>query len=291
MHSLSASTPSRPVAGLLAALHLAPRQAHKALTLWPLLREAHAPLPPAASCAPLAAAVDRGDCIIEDATGGAPCPRVRLDNLGRKPVLVVAGDELRGFADSWRARKSCLVAAGGRVVLDAALARERPRQRAVEIAEILESFHTLENQVGFVAAIGDEVAGLEYVASPALLRRLFARLLGAYAARAAGAAWRNEAGRRLDAMERRLRFSAPEPFLRALSRAHSWRAPSVGAGDALEIEGAGLCARALDAGGIVHLTATLDTGAAKRASLGRLRPALSSAPDGPFHRTVAIRPA
>lgn len=252
----SQRTPGQPVGDLLSGLHLAPRQAYKALTVWPLLREAGAASPGSCACVTtLAAAVDRGACVVEDASGAAASPRVRIENLGSKAILVTAGDEIPGAVRKWRALRSYLVAPGGHVVIDAALGCRAARRRPLDLADTLESFHTLEGQVGFVAAIGDDVVGLECLASPHLLRRLFARLLEAHAAEAARADWRAEEGGRLDAMERRLRFSAPEPFLRALSHSRCWRVPSVGMGQSLEAEGPGVAARALAAGPIVHLSA------------------------------------
>ena len=105
------------------------------------------------------------------------------------------------------------------------------------------------------------IVGLEAVASPALLRSLFPKLLRGYAIDAIDAALAADPSPPLRPGERRLRFAAPEPFLHALSRARCRKARSLGAGEDLRLEGPGVSACALDAGGIAHLTAFAETGA------------------------------
>lgn len=134
-------------------------------------------------------------------------------------------------------------------------------ERRTALADMLESFRPIEEQIGFVAAIDDEVVGLEAVASPALLRALFSKLLRAYAIDAIETKSANGPTPSQRALERRIRFAAPEPFLYALARAQCRRARSLGVGDDLRLSGPGVSACALDAGGIVHLTGFAETAA------------------------------
>ena len=316
------------VADLLASVHLAPRQAHKALTIWPLLRRPGAP--PAPDCISLSEALESGACVLDEVSEHGAVPHARLDNHGEKAVLVIFGEELLGAKQNRIANASFLVAPATSVVLDVSCVEHgrwsRPanarfrageqivshkirqkmhakvafsvassgrfdadqhevweqvakrvegaqaesrsgayqdytRKRTSDLARVLDSFHTVEDQVGFVAAIGDEVVGLEAVASPALLRSLFPKLLRGYAIDAIDAALAADPSPPLRPGERRLRFAAPEPFLHALSRARCRKARSLGAGEDLRLEGPGVSACALDAGGIAHLTAFAETGA------------------------------
>ena len=243
------------VADLLASVHLAPRQAHKALTIWPLLRRPGAP--PAPDCISLSEALESGACVLDEVSEHGAVPHARLDNHGEKAVLVIFGEELLGAKQNRIANASFLVAPATSVVLDVSCVEHgrwsRPanarfrageqivshkirqkmqakvafsvassgrfdadqhevweqvakrvegaqaesrsgayqdytRKRTTDLAQVLDSFHTVEDQVGFVAAIGDEVVGLEAVASPALLRSLFPKLLRGYAIDAIDAA-------------------------------------------------------------------------------------------------------
>ncbi len=264
-----ASGLDHPVSDLLSTLHLAPRQAHKALTLWPLLRERGAQRPPTARCIPLVEALESGSARLDEVSDGGSAPHARLENRGERPVLVVFGEELLGARQSRTADASFLVAAGASVVLDRSgiehgrWARGKhglPRgQRGVsaDLFSVLESFHTVEEQVGFVAAIGDQIVGLEVVASPALLRALFGRLVRAHALDALDSAFVEDPidEKERAAVERVRCFQEPEGFLGALARAAFHRAPSIGVGNDLRLAGPGVAGCALEAGGIAHLSA------------------------------------
>jgi hypothetical protein len=261
-----------PVSALLSTLHLAPRQAHKALTLWPLLRESGAPQPPAARCLPLVEALECGSAFLDEVSDGGSVPHARLENRGERPVLVVSGEEILVARQSHIAKASFLVAAGACVVLDgsrvdrgrwaraASTGFRAGRRGASADLSVLESFHTVEEQVGFVAAIGDEIVGLEVVASPALLRALFGRLVRAHAIDALDSAFVEDPidEKERAAVERARCFQEPEGFLGALARAGFRRAPSAGIGNDLRLSGPGVAGCALEAGGIAHLTAFAD---------------------------------
>jgi hypothetical protein len=321
---LSAVASDHSIAELLGSLLLAPRQAHAALTLWPLLRTG-AGGPAAPECATLAEALEAGSATLDEASAEGFVPHACIENRGKRPVLILFGEELIGAMQNRVANASFLVASGARVVLDVScvehgrwsrrsgarfrageqvvshdLRRKMQRKvaRAVamggrfeadqtevwdevasritgaqalsasgayqdytaarerDVAPFLESFCTVEHQVGFVAAIRDTVVGLEAVATPALLRKLFGRLLRGYAVDALDP---SIASRPRGAARRSLHaFRKPEPFLHALARARCVRRPSLGMGNDLRLEGKGVSGCALEAGGIVHLTAFAD---------------------------------
>lgn len=122
--------------------------------------------------------------------------------------------------------------------------------RARDLREIVAAFRPLPGQVGFVAAIGDEIVGAEIVGHPAVFASVFDRLLRAYAIDAVDASFVRRAE-----PDRTPRFDAPEPFLAALGAASGTVAPSLGLGQDLRLEGGGVCGCALVAGEVVHLTA------------------------------------
>jgi hypothetical protein len=107
--------------------------------------------------------------------------------------------------------------------------------------------------VGFVAAIGDGVVGIEAIGSPRTFEQSFRALLRAYAIDAVDASLVNE----LDESVVRggPQFDAPEPFLEALARAPFTTGPSLGAGADLRLEGPAVTGCALAHEGLVHLNA------------------------------------
>jgi len=327
-----------PVHGLLAGLRLAPRQAHGALSLWPLTRGRWQPPPTLAGCRTLPAALSAGDAWLDEVHDDGVVPQVRLVNRSDAPVLVLFGDEMRGARQDRVANATFLVAARSECVLDvscveagrwgrrpgarfescdelashglrrtiqrgvraerAAGGRFRADQDAVwgEVAcrlrtsgarshtsryadyverraeglrRMEESFHRVEGQVGFVAAVGDRMVGLEVVGGTGLLAELFPRLLRAHAIDALDAEEASDAPPRgwLARWGPRPVPACPAPdrpaaLLVALSRAECTRSPSLGLGDDLRLEAGPVTGCALDAGGIVHLTAFVDPDAA-----------------------------
>jgi hypothetical protein len=118
-------------------------------------------------------------------------------------------------------------------------------------------------QVGFVAAIGEAVAGLELVGRPDVFERVYRGLLGAYLVdavdhdaseadldRTASLRARREAWR-----TRARRFETPDSFLRAVARARTRSAASLGLGEDVRLGGSDVSGCALFAGEVVHLTA------------------------------------
>ena len=125
------------------------------------------------------------------------------------------------------------------------------RSRARDIHEIAKSFHVLHDagQVGFVAAIGDEIVGLEAIGRAEVFARLFPTLLHAYAIDAVDIEHVRE-------INPRARFDRPEAFLAALASAPANAGPSLAMGSDVRlasdaVEGCALVAE----GALVHLTA------------------------------------
>ena len=333
------ASPQPLVADLIARLSLAPRQAAKQLTLWPLLlgRAAAAAAPPYGT---LADAVAAGAARITEVDEHGVVPTIAVENRGKEAVLVLFGEELRGAKQNRIANASFLVDAGHRVAIEVSCVEAGrwgrrgaaefsvPSQvashslrrlmsqkvagalragrrfkadqsevwdevaqrvafsrtssatgayadyvatRSTDLRELEQAFHPLPGQVGFAAAIGDEIVGLEVIGRPEVFARAFRALLGGYLIDAVDAAFLRgqSAGRRpaerrspsglgeLDAPAAPLRegFDAPEPFLEALAEAQVTASPSLDLGEDLRIEGARVRGCALACREVVHLTA------------------------------------
>jgi hypothetical protein len=136
--------------------------------------------------------------------------------------------------------------------------------RSRDLEEIEKAFRPVERQVGFVAAIGDEVVGMEAIGSPQVFAECFRALVRGYAIDAVDAAFVRApasepggGGPRFDVPEPggRPRFDVPEPFLAAVSRARLDARASLGLGQDLRLEDAEVAGCALACGGLVHATA------------------------------------
>jgi hypothetical protein len=301
-----------------ARLQLAPRQAYKSLTLWPLvLREDASP-----SAAPpyeaLADALDAGRLRVDEVSAHGVVSQVRVENDGDVAVLVLFGEELRGAKQNRIANASFLVGPKSTVAIDVSCVeaqrwtRRSPGDRFIASGEVVSSamrrkiadhvaasrlrgrfnsdqqevwkevglrlggsgttsrsqayadyvgkrrselqefatvFHPIERQAGFVAAIGDEIAGIEVVGRPEVFARCFGALSRAYAIDAVDAALL-----RPRAKPARV-FDAPEPFVAAVQTAAGSATRSLGLGDDVRVSGGGIAAAALVAVDVVHLTA------------------------------------
>ncbi|MCP4239844.1 MAG: hypothetical protein GY772_04715 [bacterium] len=124
--------------------------------------------------------------------------------------------------------------------------------RAPDLDVMAQAFHPVEAQVGFVACIGDEVAGLEAIGRPDVFEVEFRALLRAYGIDAVDAAM-------LQQLEKRSalapRFTEPEPFLAELRQAPCKFGPSLGLGNDLRFESTQVAGCALTCEGLVHATA------------------------------------
>ena len=106
-----------------------------------------------------------------------------------------------------------------------------------------------------MAAIGDEIVGLEAIGRAEVFARAFDGLLRSYLVDAVDAAHVRERER-----SPAVRFDAPEAFLAALAAAPATERPSLGLGGDLRLQGGGVAGCALVHGpagpaAVVHLTA------------------------------------
>ncbi len=308
-----------PLGSLLARLSLAPRQAHKSLTLWPLL---WAEQPPGTlEYVRLADALAQKWVTVDELQLGARVPHVVVTNRGPVAALVLFGEELVGARQNRVANASFLVPAHGEVVIDVSCVEQgRWSRRAGEVfgsegdvlsseirrtmtAQVSESrrsgrgfdadqgqvwervahrvhaslapspsgayqdyvvtrrrdleelgaaFRPVPGQVGFVASIGEEVAGLEAIGRPEVFARAFSGLLRSYLIDAIDHAMVAE---QRGPRARAARFDAPEPFLASLIAARPEARPSLGLGTDVRLEDARVSGCALVADGLVHVTA------------------------------------
>lgn len=130
--------------------------------------------------------------------------------------------------------------------------------RRSDAADYAAAFHPIERQVGFVAAIGDSICGLEIVGRPEVFARTFAGLTRAYVVDAVDAALVKV---RESGAPGAARFDAPEPFLAALAGAPASGKASLGLGEDFRVNERAIGACALVAGDVVHLTAFPTDGA------------------------------
>lgn len=308
-----------PIHHFLSCVELGPSQAHKALTLWPLVwPEGAASAGPA--CIPLSQALARGTVRVDELDESGSVPHVRLTNDGKEAVLFLFGEEILGAKQNRVANATFLVPPASTVVIDVScveagrwsrrtgrgfshsgdsissamrrkmagkvglsLARgagfdadqaqvwgeidKRLRGTATrsptaawsdyldsrkgDLAELERAFHPVDRQVGFVAMLGNEVAGLEALGRSDVFAASFQTLVRSYTIDAADAALVQEG----EAGGPPVRFDAPEGFLAALREAPVTRTPSPGLGVDLRVDTAEVSACALDCAGLVHLTA------------------------------------
>lgn len=307
------------VASFLGNVSLAPRQAHKSLTLWPLIRGGEPSKAP--EYITLSEAFARGQIAIDELQKGATVPHVQATNRGAVAVLVLFGEEIQGAKQNRIANASFLVPPHEEVILDVSCVEhgrwsrrrgaafestgtvmssgvrrkmnthvsesrraglgfradqgevwdeigERVRYsrahapsgayadylatRQRDLEEMASAFRTLRGQVGFVACIGEEVAGLEAIGRPEVFEQAYPGLLRGYLIDAIDHALVRA---RRPATKPVSRFDAPEPFLAALANARVEASPSLGLGMDLRIEDERVSACALVAEEVVHLTA------------------------------------
>ena len=122
--------------------------------------------------------------------------------------------------------------------------------RATELQEVERAFHPVERQVGFVAAIGDEIVGVEVIGRPEVFAASYPTLVRSYAIDAVDQGLVKETERSAAA-----RFIEPAEFLAALANAPVRESESLGMGTDLRAATRQVEACALASGGLVHLTA------------------------------------
>jgi hypothetical protein len=254
------NAPARPIAHFLGDLHLAPAQRSKSLTLWPLVLNDAFAVPDGPEYVALRNALAHEKLRVDEipAPGGAAHLRVRND--GRVATLCLSGEKIRGTTRHHVAETSFLVPAAGAALLDSPSAEADDRARADADCErdavdaLLEQFHPIARQVGFVACIGDAVTGLEAIGRPEVFRFDSAAMIRPYAIEAI-ATERSPGRRSRKGRATSTGFDAPESFLRALADALVSSEPSLGIGNDYRIGGDLVAGHALANTGLVHLTA------------------------------------
>ncbi len=108
---------TNPIHSFLTRTELAPRQVHKALTLWPLVWPEEAE-PSGPASVPLREALERGEVQIDELDEGGSVPQVRVTNRGRLPVLFLFGEEILGAKQNRIANATFLVPAKSKAVID-----------------------------------------------------------------------------------------------------------------------------------------------------------------------------
>ena len=108
---------TNPIHTFLTRIKLAPRQVHKALTLWPLVWPEGAEGSGPASV-PLHEALERGEVRIDEVDEGGSVPHVRVTNRGKQPVLFLFGEEIVGAKQNRVANATFLVPAKSKAVID-----------------------------------------------------------------------------------------------------------------------------------------------------------------------------
>ncbi|HJO24558.1 MAG: hypothetical protein QF890_10125 [Myxococcota bacterium] len=108
---------SNPIASFLDHAALAPHQAHKALTLWPLVWPENAE-PSGPTCVPLREALERGDVHIDEVSEQGSVPVVHFENRGKQPVLFLFGEEIVGAKQNRVANATFLVPPVSSVLID-----------------------------------------------------------------------------------------------------------------------------------------------------------------------------
>lgn len=244
---------------VLDRVHLAPPQTSRSLTIWPLVREVLAsrqvlaPQPVGSRIgsriSTLSQALEDGFVSVDDGseTGErGSVSDVRIGNRACDPVLIIFSEELHAESGALIADASVLLPPTSELKIGVHPAGEVTDGDALRCG-----FSRVERQIGFVAAIGGEVVGLEVMSDAEVFARSFETLLRPYALDTVAAdAARGRADVVLDPL-----FDAPEPFLAALEKSHVVASPTAGLGRGLRLAGPGLAGCALEAGEIVHLAA------------------------------------
>lgn len=322
------------LARFVGAVRLAPRQAHKTLTLWPLVAETPRSASKPSAYVAASDAFGSGAFVGHEVAYAESIGEISVENRGEVPVLLMFGEELRGARQNRVPNASYLIAPRSRAVvavsgvehgrwallnatfrpsgavLSAVSRREiaasvavslgegrgfvadqnalwrdverrlrrsgtRSRTRAYahhletrasELEEATRAFRPVPGQVGFVASIGDAVAGLEIVARPDVFRRLFAGLIGSYLIDVldglGGAAFADgeSPAPRPGQGEASEAFDGPEAFLRAVAEAPARASASLGLGEDVRLRGPGVLGCGLFADGLVQLSAFAEPG-------------------------------
>jgi len=278
--------PGKALHTVLERIRIAPSQATGSLMIWPLVCEVLAPRLGGTRITTLAQALEDGFVSVDEqgvsreGAGGSVVREVRIGNRASDPVLIIFSEELHVESGALIAEASVLLPptseleigvhpaglreaglreAGSREAGpreagsrdEAADSRAGSAGETSEVGEFRKGFPLVERQVGFIAAIGGEIVGLEVMADAEIFARSFETLLRPFVLDAQDEnVARESADEALEPL-----FVSPEPFLAALEASHAVAGPTAGLGRGLRVAGPGLVGCALEAGEIVHLTA------------------------------------
>jgi len=248
--------PERALHTILGHVRIAPRQFVQSLAIWPLVREELAQRRGGARVSTLSQALEDGFVSLDErseAPGGGPVSRVRIGNRAGDPLLIILSEELHAESGALIAESSVLLPPTSELEISVNPAKgcAEPAGKLAEVDAMLGAFSVVERQIGFIAAIGGEIIGLEVMADADIFTRSFETLLRPYAQ---GTREACNAGGCIPTLLDPL-FDSPESFLAALVSSHAVARPTAGLGRGLRLAGPGLAGCALEVGEIVHLTA------------------------------------
>jgi hypothetical protein len=230
---------------ILARVEIAAPHRSGALRVWPLVASDPVAPPVGVAHVALAAALAAGAARIEVPNRrGYRALRADVENDGDVALLLLAGESPLAERPRWRIAATTLVAPRTRTEI---LVRNAPHDDA-RIATIVRSAGApfLEAQLGFVAALGDAVVGLEVVGRADVFAHAQPALLAPYARAAAAPAL-------LQGFETTPPES-PEALIEAAMAADCIEEPAFGLGEALRLHGRGVVGRGLAHGDVLHLS-------------------------------------
>ena len=232
---------------LLADVYLAQRQGAKGLSVWPLLRTGRFMAGAQTPVTTLSQALEDGFVSVDEIPRGRGMSDIHLHNRASDAVLVVHSEELPGGRGTLLVDVSVLIPPSRGLLVAA-----HSTSAWLALDALRGSFQCVEGQIGFAAAIDDEIVGVELMADPGLFARSFSSLLRPYLADALSVDRGGVSPMALDPL-----FNAPEEFLEALADARVTRraGPTRGWGRPLRIAGGRISGCALEAGELIHLSA------------------------------------
>jgi len=153
-------------------------QRHGRLTVFPVVASDE----PQLSYLLLRDALRRGTLTIrENGAGEDPC--LIAQNRGSQPVLILDCESMSGVLNSHSTNQSVLVGPGSETHVPTscvAPGKWSCEKREERFSESLKSFTPLEDQVGILAFLGQQLLGLDALGSPELYSPLHRRLLTSY---------------------------------------------------------------------------------------------------------------
>jgi hypothetical protein len=244
----AAVLPSWTPTSFLDEVRLVHRQKLKALSVWPLVPATPHLVRPAPTTT-LSRALEDGLAGVEPVRAAGAFQRMRIENRGAEPLLVVAGEEISAELQTGSAATSLLVPPRASVSITLVPVDERRRSLQRDLLQWLRGARPVQGQLGLVAALGDRVLGLDLLGHGDVLTHLLPTLLASYWMQAISVAFRC-------GPLARPAFDAPIGLVAAVNRAQVRGRPSASLSRRLALEAPGIRGHALMSGGeLVHLAA------------------------------------